>query len=167
MSMLTTVEDGIVSLAGTTTFTLTGGQSGYAKIQPGALKDVTDLIPCFTIDILKSSSTHNGSGGTIGWKIRELHTFRGMSYVDYSDAATAEKDILIIRDAIIPIFQQSVRLGNLAVGGTLPDVPNVYASLVQENSEQYFYRDMFNGVIYRAHMFLLSVRCEYTLVLAQ
>ncbi len=90
-----------------------------------------------------------------------------MSYVDYSNATTAEKDILIIRDAIIPIFQQSVRLGNLAVGGTLPDVPNVYASLVQENSEQYFYRDMFNGVIYRAHMFLLSVRCEYTLVLAQ
>src|SRR6266700_527121 len=86
-----------------------------------------------------------------------------MSYVDYSNATTAEKDILIIRDAIIPIFQQSVRLGNLAVGGTLPDVPNVYASLVQENSEQYFYRDMFNSVIYRAHMFLLSVRCEYTM----
>lgn len=167
MGMLSTVSAGIVSLANTATFTLTGGTQNYATIQAGALKDITDSLPCLTVDTLKSSSKHDGSGGTIGWKIRELHTFRLTSYVSYDDATTAEKDILIIRDAVIPIFQQSVRLGNVAVGGSLPDVPNVYASLVQENSEQYYYRPMNANVIYRAHLFLLSVRCEYTLVLAQ
>ncbi len=153
------ISAGIVTLLANAPFTLTLGQVGYKKAMQGRLKDVTDLIPCATVEAARGTAGPYSAGGTaIGWKAEDEPVFRITSYVDDSDAETSEKDIVLIRDAIIPIFLNPKALANLPV-------QNVYKNVVVPDSEQYLYRDMQNGVIYRAHQFLVRVYQQYNLYL--
>jgi hypothetical protein len=161
------ILNAIVALAQTVTFALTGGATSFKLVTPGGLKDFTDLIPCLTVESLKDSSGPGSSGGSqVGWRVEEPLIFRLSLYVDYTVAANGERDVIRARDAVIPLFKQCIKLGNIALGGSLAAPQNVMESAIAPNSGQYFYREMAGGVVYRGYLFNLQVKQQYSVTVA-
>lgn len=146
----TGILSGIVALAQTTTFLSTvNGFTTYQLAKKGALKDPTDLLPYCAVEAMRGASKHYASGGTVD----EKPIFRISSGVSYQDSTQAEEDILTVRDAIIPVFQEH---------STLQGVDNVYTLVVRDNSEQYAYLSLL-GTVYRVHLFEVVVSQQYKL----
>lgn len=146
----TGISAGIVAVAQLTTFpTSVNGYTTYQLVKRGALKDVTDSLPFCTVEAMRGESKHYASGG----RVDEKPVFRIQSGVSYLDSTQAEIDILTVRDAIVPLFQQH---------STLQGVQNVYTLIVKHDSEQYAYL-MLQGTTYRVHLFEIIVSQQYQL----
>lgn len=143
------------------TFTLVGSSTpqNYVQIQLGSLKDVTDSLPCLTIEAARDSSQPHSSGSSsVGWRRDETTTFRLSSYVDFSVATTAEQNILIIRDALIFALTSYYTLGGVS---NPSGIPNVWVTEFPPNGEQFLYREMGHGVVYRVHICNLIVKHQW------
>jgi hypothetical protein len=144
------ISQGIVALLETATFpTSISGFSAYNVVKQGMIKDVTDVVPWAAVTALAGTSKHFAAGG----RVDEKPQFRIMTGVSYQDSTQAEIDILTVRDAIIPLFEEH---------STLQGVQNVYTLVVRENSERYAFLQ-FLGVVYRVHFFEIIVSQQYQL----
>jgi hypothetical protein len=146
----TGISAGIVAVAQLTSFpTSVNGFSTYQIVKQGSLKDSTDLLPFCTVEAMRGTSKHYASGG----RVDEKPIFRITSGVPYIDSTQAEIDILTVRDAVVPLFQEhSTLLGAL----------NVYTLVVVESSEKYAYLAL-QGTTYRVHLFEIQVSQQYQL----
>lgn len=145
-------------------FTLVGSTTAqtYVMVKQGSLKDITDSLPCLTVEAARGSSQpYSSGGGSIGWRRDEVPTFRLSSYVDFTDATIAEQNILIIRDALIFALTTYYTLGGVS---NPQGVQNVYVTEFPVNGEQFLYRDMGNGVVYRAHICNLIVKSQWNVL---
>ena len=156
----------IVALAQTASFTLTGGATSFTLVQGGGIKDLTDILPAMTVEGASDSSKRGGSGGTqVGWRVEEPLQFRLTLYADYTNSTNGEIDIVTMRDAVVALFQQCIKLGNIALGGQLAAPANVIDSHVLEHSGRYFFREI-TGTTYRGYMVTLEVTQQYSVTIA-
>lgn len=146
----TGISAGLVAVAQLATFpTAVNGYTTYRLVKRGAIKDVTDLLPFCTVEAMRGTSKHYASGG----RVDEKPVFRMTSGVSYVDSEQAEIDILTVRDAVVPLFQEhSTLLGAL----------NVYTLVVVPDSEKYAYLAL-QGTTYRVHLFEIQISQQYQL----
>ena len=83
------------------------GQPAYTTVQAGAIKNFSDTLPAGMVFV---KEIQNGAA-SLGGKMWDTTTLVLVTVVDYTDAATAEIQIAGIRDALIAILDQRVRLG--------------------------------------------------------
>ena len=115
----------------------------------GGFGDVSDAVPCASVVASEDDSEHKAFGGMI----EETYGFVVTSLVKYNDKKTAQQQIIAIRDAVIPLFQQHA---------TLQGLLGVDDSRVKPQSAKYgFYMDT---KTYRGHQFTVQVNYKYVLL---
>lgn len=120
----------------------------YKTVTTGPIKDFADAVPCAMVFLQADGSDYESLGGKV-WNKQSFHI---ISVVDYTQAQDAELLIANIRDAIIPIFQSRVRLG---------ETGTVFESCVKPNSMAFTFIKDADGISWRSHEFDLEVTSEY------
>lgn len=122
----------------------------YQSTIIGGVKDYTELaLPCATIIPRHDDSQRHTLGGTI-----IDHTdLEIRSVVDYSDASTAELQILSIRDALMPLLEKYA---------VLPNTLTVYSAKIKPNSAAFAWMFL-KPNWYRAHTVTLTVGQYYVI----
>ena len=123
----------------------------YKVVELGAIKDWSDVWPLAEVMFLEDDSTHWSSGGTI----KDTQGFRVTTAICYSTTLTppqATAQLIAIRDAIMPVFQQHAYLGGIT---------GVSDSRIKPGSTKIsFITD--NGNDYLVHEFIVEVRQKYS-----
>lgn len=117
------------------------------SVREGVFLDVTDLLPTCEVTLMKDETARYALGG----KIDDSQIFQIRVTVNYTDAPTAEQQIIAIRDALTQTFHASARLGGLN---------GVQFSGIIPGSGQYGYV-LRNNIWYRGYECHLHVRYEY------
>lgn len=132
--------------------TFPGGSPVYTKVQPGEIKDITDLVSgsaqaCLEIYANLDNSERHAFGGRV-W---DEQTWFLLSIVNLDNAASAETLIYQVRDALVQPFQKHATLGGAG---------SVFHAEIKSGSGK-FIKIIRNGEWLRAHLIELMTRQEW------
>jgi hypothetical protein len=124
----------------------------YTTVEIGAVKDWTNADPVCEIMLMEDDSEHFA----VNQKIRDTQGFMITSGVSYTKAGitppTAVANLIVIRDTIIPMFQQRTLLTGLT---------GVQDSRVKPGSPKISFRNEMGGDSFIVHEFILEVHQLY------
>ncbi len=124
----------------------------YATIEIGAVKDWTNADPVCEIMLMEDDSEHF----TTNQKIRDSQGFMVTSGVSYTKAgitpAVAVANLIVIRDTVIPLFQQR---------SILTGITGVQSSRVKPGSPKISFRNEMGGDSFIVHEFIVEVKQTY------
>lgn len=127
-----------------------GVTHAYQTVKIAGIKDYTELpLPVGQILLHLDDSQRHALGGTI----MEHTDIEIRSVCDYTDEATAELQVVAIRDALMPL------LNTYAV---LPNTLTVYSAKIKPNSGQFMWMFL-KPNWYRIHTVILTVAQYYVI----
>lgn len=124
----------------------------YTTVEEGAIKNWTNADPVCEVMWAEDDSEHFATNQ----KIRDPQGFRITSGVSYTKAgitpATAVANLIVIRDTVIPMFQQRSILTGIA---------GVQDSRVKPGSAKISFRNEMGGDSFIVHEFIVEVKQLY------